>query len=252
MTATPDSTAGPKLASIPELVETIALQLPLRDILLAQQVNRFWSGVIQGSSKLQKALFFQPGVDETLTIRGMSDYLNFDCDCIKTPLPPRTFHLERPNHTVNPRWAMNETDRTDYVVTINPFLLNPGYDIAYDIEGALEDFAKAVDRDASLRRMLFTSPPVARLIMHNSGELVHLICRKPGAAGVTVADVLDVVATFPESCVVQLWMRRAYYRCDPGTTACGMLHHQKNYNTGRVRQETELDYYNEYDSDLEY
>jgi hypothetical protein len=38
----------------------ILLQFPLPDILLAQRVNRHWRDIIQGSTKLQEALFFKP------------------------------------------------------------------------------------------------------------------------------------------------------------------------------------------------
>ncbi|KAK3684611.1 hypothetical protein LTR37_020111 [Vermiconidia calcicola] len=46
-----------------ELVEAILSQLPMRDLLLAQRVCKHWKEVIDASSKLQKALFFQPATD---------------------------------------------------------------------------------------------------------------------------------------------------------------------------------------------
>ena len=48
------------LASI-ELLEKILLQLDLRSLLIsAQSVNRRWRQLIEKSSKIQRALFFQP------------------------------------------------------------------------------------------------------------------------------------------------------------------------------------------------
>lgn len=44
-----------------EPLEIILLQIDMRTLLLSQRVNRFFQSVIQGSSKLQQALFFQLG-----------------------------------------------------------------------------------------------------------------------------------------------------------------------------------------------
>ncbi|KAK3717978.1 hypothetical protein LTR37_005404 [Vermiconidia calcicola] len=42
-----------------ELLETILLELPTRDLLLSQRVNKQWAAVIQSSRKLQQALFLE-------------------------------------------------------------------------------------------------------------------------------------------------------------------------------------------------
>lgn len=46
--------------AIPELLEQVLLNLPVKDILLAQRVNRGFKATIDGSKKLQQALFFSP------------------------------------------------------------------------------------------------------------------------------------------------------------------------------------------------
>jgi F-box domain len=50
--------------SIPELLETVLLQLSLRDLLHAQRVSQVWKDIIKNSPLLQKKLFFQPISDE--------------------------------------------------------------------------------------------------------------------------------------------------------------------------------------------
>lgn len=43
-----------------ELLEAIVYELPIRDVLLAQRVDRQFKAVITDSTKLQQALFFKP------------------------------------------------------------------------------------------------------------------------------------------------------------------------------------------------
>ena len=49
-----------QVLSIVELAEEIMLHLPLKDLLLAQQVSRHWQSVWEGSVKIQRALFLEP------------------------------------------------------------------------------------------------------------------------------------------------------------------------------------------------
>lgn len=44
--------------AIPELLETILLELPAKDLLLAQRVNTTFRDAINNSIKIQRALFF--------------------------------------------------------------------------------------------------------------------------------------------------------------------------------------------------
>lgn len=44
----------------PELLEMVLLQLPMCDLLFAQSVCKHWEATIKGSSKVRKALFFDP------------------------------------------------------------------------------------------------------------------------------------------------------------------------------------------------
>ncbi len=43
-----------------EILEIILLHLPIKDLLHAQEISRFFHGVVHGSSLIQRALFFEP------------------------------------------------------------------------------------------------------------------------------------------------------------------------------------------------
>ena len=48
-----------KTLSIPELLEAVLLQLPAKDVLLAQRVSKRWQDVIKDSVQVQQALFLK-------------------------------------------------------------------------------------------------------------------------------------------------------------------------------------------------
>ncbi|KAK3630919.1 hypothetical protein LTR56_017192 [Elasticomyces elasticus] len=47
--------------AVPELLENMLLQLPIRDLLFAQKVCTEWKDVIDTSPSIQRALFLKPG-----------------------------------------------------------------------------------------------------------------------------------------------------------------------------------------------
>jgi hypothetical protein len=51
---------GFHLSNTVELLETVLLYLPIRDILLAQRVNTQWRATLKCSRRLQRALFIEP------------------------------------------------------------------------------------------------------------------------------------------------------------------------------------------------
>ncbi|KAK4898588.1 hypothetical protein LTR27_003760 [Elasticomyces elasticus] len=53
--------ATQKVLNLPELLEAILLQLPIRDLLFAQKICRTWKTTINTSPAVKKALFFAPG-----------------------------------------------------------------------------------------------------------------------------------------------------------------------------------------------
>lgn len=46
-----------------ELLQQILLNLPLRQLLLAQEVNKAWYDVVQRSQEIRKTVFLLPSVD---------------------------------------------------------------------------------------------------------------------------------------------------------------------------------------------
>ncbi|KAK5138015.1 hypothetical protein LTR08_005812 [Meristemomyces frigidus] len=56
---TKEPAACAQVQATTELMEMILLRLPMKELLFAQAVCRFWKTVIEGSAKLQQALFFQ-------------------------------------------------------------------------------------------------------------------------------------------------------------------------------------------------
>lgn len=63
--------AATRVFGIPELAEMILLHLPMRDLLLAQRVCSHWRTSIEGSPKIQRALFFTPS-DKRKACPGIS------------------------------------------------------------------------------------------------------------------------------------------------------------------------------------
>ncbi|KAK2734171.1 hypothetical protein FQN55_002912 [Onygenales sp. PD_40] len=61
-----------KALSVIEILETILLHLPTKDLLLSQRVCRKWKNVIFGSIKLQQELFFYPIEPRPFTSRSDS------------------------------------------------------------------------------------------------------------------------------------------------------------------------------------
>lgn len=56
----PHHESATRVLAITELLEQILLELPMRDLLLAQRVDQFWKHTIDGSPRIQRALYFEP------------------------------------------------------------------------------------------------------------------------------------------------------------------------------------------------
>jgi hypothetical protein len=77
-----------------EIVETILMHLPMRDLLLATRVSKTWHNIIYGSIALRRALFFEP------VSCGTVSYLDWRYDDkVLPPLPlPTPFCSKTPAH----------------------------------------------------------------------------------------------------------------------------------------------------------
>lgn len=181
---------------VPELVENMLLQLPLRKILLVQQVCKTWKDVIETSPQIQKALFFRPSADIQLRLvetRGVY------------PLPCRK-HMDCPSYTGDghkptddesgfTRWAQSLSDESLYRILVNPFLRSCASEPGGHRYIRREDHR--FDRDvyerpeASWRKMLLTQPPLAEAIVRSCGDETmhwHILQAKKNPKGLTLGD----------------------------------------------------------------
>lgn len=133
----------------PELLETILLELPIKDLLInAQRVDKTFNGTIQASAKLQQALFFKP-------------------------LPGKPLNFEK---TTPPQWLESPDDERYHTVLANPFynslrsilLATPG-------DHPIRPSRLLQRPEASWRRMLVTQPPITVDLSRTSMERMRMI-----------------------------------------------------------------------------
>ena len=151
---------GNKVFDTVELLEAILLQLPCKDVLLAQRVSRTWQSIIHGSVKLQKALFLisahEPlhSTKPTISLDGQSSALQEHANT--TFLEHRTEKLAHEVAAVG---------RGYNDIMLNPLLqqLFPS-DQAWPYTGCYSSETQALDlQDASLNKILLTQPPVLNI-----------------------------------------------------------------------------------------
>lgn len=58
----PNMSAVAKVFTTVEMLEAVLLELPMKDLLRAQQVRKHWKQVMTGSIAIQRALFMRPGI----------------------------------------------------------------------------------------------------------------------------------------------------------------------------------------------
>ena len=166
--STASSAAGPKLASIPELLAHILLYLPMRDLLLAQRVSRTFKEVIENSAAIQRALFLAPESRPT-TLRETDVRVNpllADMkSCVSIPIYNKKGHAFEPVFIEGAGWNTRmlrivkcevNTDTIGYGVPQLEMILGrlPGT-ACYD---CVEAIGQSVH--GSWRRMYLTQPPI--------------------------------------------------------------------------------------------
>ncbi|KAK3616058.1 hypothetical protein LTR56_026207 [Elasticomyces elasticus] len=125
-----------KALQLPELVEPILLNLPTRDLLVAQRVCTTWKATIDRSHPIQKALFFMPGTAQDVDTSFL--------------------RLARANQNPHEHVAVNE------------LLLPICFGMCRRFASNVEDITRA---PGSCHRMFLTQPPVAtRAQLHLSLE----------------------------------------------------------------------------------
>ncbi|CAK1366929.1 uncharacterized protein RHO25_011655 [Cercospora beticola] len=219
-------TAGAQLAAIPELMEMILLELPLKEVLAAQCVNKDFKDTIRDSHKLQKALFFK-SIDETV-LHPISK-LSAPPACSS----PQGCHANskkgdwsiREQQDPVTHWARQapKPDETRRTTTLNPFVyrVDPPWlefiERRPTVHGTV-DYYRIVRTDltpsahsyltaqspASLKRMQVFQPPASEVWLHcpaifeakdEDGKCYephwHSVQARQGQPGVTVGDIKE-------------------------------------------------------------
>ncbi|KAK4961479.1 hypothetical protein LTR10_001969 [Elasticomyces elasticus] len=136
---------------LPELLENISLNLPIRDLLSTQKSCKQWKATVKSSVRIQRALFFIPGTAEDI------NYVS-------------------PNHTASTKWMATDTQPGQFcprsvIHCVNvkqlAYALNPLL-TTYEVEGEQRytlrpEFWRSKDTDlaGSWSRMYLTQPPAA-------------------------------------------------------------------------------------------
>ncbi|KAI6913429.1 hypothetical protein KC318_g9988 [Hortaea werneckii] len=169
-----------KVFAIPELAEMILLNLPMKDLLLAQLICKDIKNLIDSSTPIQRALFFLP---------GEADSAHFESKHMSAPfnLLPRIILFAKQNGPHGQAGARRVDERTDSRfpskggVNVNPMLCrycfvrdwcnDRGWYEFQIPKGVVVAICSAVGRKAergestpvvpSFARMYFTQPPIA-------------------------------------------------------------------------------------------
>ncbi|KAK5681768.1 hypothetical protein LTS10_006301 [Elasticomyces elasticus] len=128
-------TAAQQVLDLPELLESILLGLPMRDLLLAQRVSKTFQQVIVSSPHIQRALFFAPGKAADVNLLLTQDMHNHLGNCVANPLLFR--------HTSPCRWTRDLILRLD-----------------------AEQLYDSVEVQPSFMRMLLMQPPLPTEIVY--------------------------------------------------------------------------------------
>jgi hypothetical protein len=146
-----------RVFAIPELVELILLQLPLRDLLLASRISKGFHATITTSPVIQSALFFRPAC----SIKA------------KHPLDTRARSINPLLQTAFPGFLSEAPPVIQTEIGNDPSGLkfNEGPSTVLYLRSAWtlrpEAFAR---KEASWRRMLVCQPPATRLTLLEKSE----------------------------------------------------------------------------------
>ena len=190
-----------------ELLETVLLNLPTKDLLLSQRVCRSWQALILTSLHLQRALFLLPTacgnlsyIDWRLDDKGLYEDSGAQLDLGE--------HLRGPSRDQPPKayeshWGQTRDDAGQYRVYVNP-LLSSCFPVltrgGVYWQEKLEDLPEPLQRaEASWRTMFFTQPPInCAVIEWDSEEMVDSM----GAWTVTVASKIPETAGLTMECLL--------------------------------------------------
>jgi hypothetical protein len=182
-----------------ELLEIILLNLPLRDMLLAQSVCWTWRNVISTSPGIQQALFFRPARDAVRFKHNWSNIL----DCTSKDQCERLYQdLAMLDEEAN-AWVWSGTEEPYRGrIIINPFFDQTFNPSSYRLPGTLPIPTQYMDSDystlqASWKRMLLMQPPVVEMVVdHGHANHWHALKAKDKNLGLTGTDFADSIRSF--------------------------------------------------------
>ena len=187
------STSGVKVFAIPELFETILLQLPVRDLLLAQRVSKEWQDMITTSVQIQQALFFKAKPSKTLAanerpelnpfletlLNQMEDHprllgIEMHADCTRGVKYDRMF-VDEDTYDDGPL-------RGDY--SLPP--CDHAFHLHVEICTTERDIYPEIPPKGSWRYMLATNPPCPLHFIESCTDMHHSEC-----AALTIGEIVD-------------------------------------------------------------
>lgn len=221
--------------ALPELLEHMLLQLPIRDILLAQRVCKFWAHAIKTSPSLQTATFLRPTKPLQLS-RAVEPHGPLPCaSCSECN---QEYQRGDDSSDEGNRWVADVDNSCEHRIVLNPIfeIYQPWkswYHEPGEFSGVRANFFESdVYRrpEASWRKMLFTQPPLSKIfIMHrfdenwNWSHHWHWLQAKERPGGLTLGDVYENWFAF-EAERLQIWGEEDFaWGIPPGSTDASML-----------------------------
>lgn len=195
-----DSATSPTsmVLSTIELLESIILQLPCKDVLLAQRVSKSWNATISGSLRLQKVFCFTPSQD----MKSQSTYKKLKFGAWLTDDTKFVYPIDTSN--------LSAQDIYDLFITRGVLIMNPLFAHLITAHGGPTDgkfdynAAKVVasNEASSWRKMQITHPPaikvefewvLANLIVRQRMIFPRRTAMLPGKEGVKVPEVVKAL-----------------------------------------------------------
>ncbi|KAK6414388.1 hypothetical protein LTR81_011760 [Elasticomyces elasticus] len=177
---------------LPELLECILLNLPIRDLLFSQKVCRRWKAAVD-SSPIQKALFFRPGTAANINYissNHISTTAWLEAGERKGKQIPDGDEYRPAQHCVQ---HMATIRREGYA--INPLLLTYGPGLSFHLKPELWQQRDACTSSFSVpswTKMFLTQPP-GKTCVRQSMKSVHYDRNSPRRGWVLPYMLFDVL-----------------------------------------------------------
>ncbi|KAK3623062.1 hypothetical protein LTR56_021815 [Elasticomyces elasticus] len=177
-----------EVLTLPELLECILLNLPIRDLLFSQKVCRRWKAAVD-SSPIQKALFFRPGTAANINYISSNHISTTAWLEASAKNTPDGDEYKSAQHCLE---HMATIRREGYA--INPLLITYGSGQPFHLKPELWQQRDAVNSTLyvpSWTRMFLTQPPGITHV-RKSMERVYEVPKSPGRLAASECVSIDV------------------------------------------------------------